>query len=174
MKKSILNVLVLAFVIINLIMTSILAFAVVPSMKKTNNLIDKICEMVDLEAGGKVDSVGIPIDQIETVDITASDGGAMTVNLKPSTDGKDHYMVVVITLSLNKTSEDYAKKSPLVTSAMSLIQDKVIQVASSYTKEELVANNQAFLDELLAQIKNELFEGSDMIYKVTFKSYTLQ
>ena len=174
MKKSILNVLILAFVIINLVMTSILAFAVFPSMKKTNNLIDKICEMVDLEAGGKEEETGLAIDQIATVDVTASDGNAMTVNLKPSTDGKDHYMVVVITLSLNKNSEDYAKKNTLVTSAMSLIQDKVIQVASTYTKEELVANNQAFLDELLSQIKNELFDGSDMIYKVTFKSFTLQ
>ncbi|MBQ5734095.1 MAG: flagellar basal body-associated FliL family protein [Lachnospiraceae bacterium] len=174
MKKSILNVLILAFVIINLVMTSILAFAVIPSMKKTNNLIDKICEMVDLEAGGKEEETGLAIDQIATVDVTASDGNAMTVNLKPSTDGKDHYMVVVITLSLNKNSEDYAKKNTLVTSAMSLIQDKVIQVASTYTKEELVANNQAFLDELLSQIKNELFDGSDMIYKVTFKSFTLQ
>ena len=51
MKKGISNIIVLALVIVNLVLTVILVFTFLPSIKKTNNLVTKICDMVDLEVG---------------------------------------------------------------------------------------------------------------------------
>ena len=49
MKKGISNIIVLALVIVNLVLTVILVFTFLPSIKKTNNLVTKICDIVDLE-----------------------------------------------------------------------------------------------------------------------------
>ena len=42
MKKGISNIIVLALVIVNLVLTLILVFTFLPSNKKTNNLLTKI------------------------------------------------------------------------------------------------------------------------------------
>ena len=46
MKKGISNIIVLALVIVNLVLTVILVFTFLPSIKKTNNLVTKFCIMV--------------------------------------------------------------------------------------------------------------------------------
>ena len=52
MKKSMLNVITLALVLVNLILTVLLTFSLVSTNKKTNSLITKVAEIIDLDAGG--------------------------------------------------------------------------------------------------------------------------
>ena len=49
MKKGIVHVIILALVIVNLILTSIMMFAIVPSMKNSNSLVEKVAKAIDLE-----------------------------------------------------------------------------------------------------------------------------
>ena len=56
MKKSTLNVITLALVLINLVLTVLLTFSLVSTNKKTNNLITKVSEIIDLDVGGVVNS----------------------------------------------------------------------------------------------------------------------
>ena len=42
MKKNLMSVLILALVFVNIILTAVLAFSIIPSVKKTNQLVDKI------------------------------------------------------------------------------------------------------------------------------------
>ena len=49
MKKSMLNVITLALVLINLILTVLLTFSLVSTNNKTNNLITKVAQIIDLE-----------------------------------------------------------------------------------------------------------------------------
>ena len=52
MKKSTLNVITLALVLINLVLTVILTFSLVSTNNKTNKLISKVAEIIDLDVAG--------------------------------------------------------------------------------------------------------------------------
>ena len=55
MKKSMLNVITLALVLVNLVLTVILTFSLVSTNNKTNKLVTKVSEIIDLDvAGAKV------------------------------------------------------------------------------------------------------------------------
>ena len=49
MKKNIFSVIALAISIINLILTVLIVFTLVPSAVKTNDLVSKVAENIDLE-----------------------------------------------------------------------------------------------------------------------------
>ena len=49
MKKSMLNVIILALVLVNLVLTVILTFSLVSTNKKTNSLINKVAQIIDLD-----------------------------------------------------------------------------------------------------------------------------
>lgn len=51
MKKNILTIIIMALTVINVILTAVVLFSAVPAMNRTNNLIKKITEVVDLETG---------------------------------------------------------------------------------------------------------------------------
>ena len=49
MKKSMLNVITLALVLVNLVLTVILTFSLVSTNNKTNKLVTKVSEIIDLD-----------------------------------------------------------------------------------------------------------------------------
>ena len=106
MKKNLLTVIILALVLVNLILTAVLAFSVIPQTKKSNELIDQVCAAIniELEGGQNKDSSAVPIEEIAVYNITDN----FTVNLADNGDGKKHYAVFSVGLSVNKTSESYA------------------------------------------------------------------
>ena len=57
MKKSMLNVITLALVLINLVLTVLLTFSLVSTNNRTNNLIKKVGEIIDLDAAGNAANV---------------------------------------------------------------------------------------------------------------------
>ena len=63
MKKNLLTVIILALVLVNLILTAVLAFSVIPQTKKSNELIDQVCAAIniELEGGQNKDSSAVPI-----------------------------------------------------------------------------------------------------------------
>ena len=108
MKKNLMTVIILALVLVNLVLTAILAFTIIPQTRKSNQLIDKIASAIDLELedGSSKDTAAVPVEDIEVYDIEAS----FTVNLSPSGDGKDHVAVFSIGLSLNTKSDGFDGK----------------------------------------------------------------
>ena len=75
MKKSTLNVITLALVLINLALTVILTFSLVSTNNKTNKLIGKVAEIIDLDVAGidnsdKSSSSGGEIEDTSYVDVT--------------------------------------------------------------------------------------------------------
>ena len=79
MKKNLLTVIILALVLVNLILTAVLAFSVIPQTKKSNELIDQVCAAIniELEGGQNKDSSAVPIEEIAVYNITDN----FTVNL---------------------------------------------------------------------------------------------
>ena len=49
MKKNILTIVIMASTLLNLILTIVIVFSVVPAMNKTGKLVDKVASVIDLE-----------------------------------------------------------------------------------------------------------------------------
>ena len=92
MKKNLMSVLILALVLVNTILTAILAIGIIPSVKKSNQLVETVASAINLELNGAngESAASVPMAQIETYDLE----NEMTINFKKGEDGKDHYVVL--------------------------------------------------------------------------------
>ncbi len=170
MKRNMLTVVVMALVIVNIVLTALMYFSIMPTTQKQNELITKIAGAIDLQLqdqneGGEME---IPIDQIQVYDIEDS----MTINLKKGEDGEDHFAVVSISLSLNTKDKDFATYQPELSTKESLIKDKIISVVSAYSIDELKGNTVEVQDELLAELQ-KMFD-SKFIIGVGFRDVIYQ
>lgn len=171
MKKNIFSIVILALVIVNLVLTAIMMFSVVPASKKTNALVTKICTVLDLELEANAAETGdvtIPIDQIATYDIADK----FTVNLKKAEDGKDHFAVFSITLSMDTKNDGYKSYGEKMSEKESLIKSEINEVVSGFTLEEAQSNRES-LQEALRQRLTDMFD-SDFIIKVAFRDIVFQ
>ena len=103
MKKNMLSILILALLIVNIVLTAIMMFSVTGTAKKTSALIDDISAAINLDLQNQSATstsapiVDVPIENIDVFPI----GEELTVPLAKGADGKDHYYLVAVSLSLN-------------------------------------------------------------------------
>ena len=170
MKKNLVSVIILALVLVNLILTAVLAFTIIPQTQKSNILIDRVCAAIDLELESSGDALAaIPIEDIEVYNVADQ----FTINLKDSGDGKSHYALFSVGFSLNIKSEAYETVTVEGISAKeTLIKDKIIGIVKQYTKEEFDANSEAVKAEILEAMQ-EMF-GSDFVVGVSFSGVQTQ
>ena len=164
MKKNLVTVITLALVLVNLVLTVVLTISIVPETKKANELITKVCGAIDLdlESGSATSAENIPIEDLEVYNIEDK----MTINLKKGEDGKDHFAIVTVALSINKEHEDYKKLQPQLAEKQNLIKAEINNVVSKYTMEEIKNNQNAVQEELLKNLQ-KMF-ASDFIVAVGF------
>lgn len=169
MKRNLLSVLVLALLVVNIVLTAILMFSVVGTNNKVAALVTDIGTILQLEIGGANGEGGkeLNIEDIEMYNIEES----MTIHLKTAEDGKDHYCIVSVALSVNTKHEDYKGYGTTIGNYESLIKSEIDQVIGSYTKEEAEANKEAIADEILTRIQ-ELYD-STFIVDVVFNGWNL-
>lgn len=164
MKKNLVTVITLALVLVNLVLTVVLTISIVPETKKANELITKVCGAIDLdlESGSATSAENIPIEDLEVYNVEDK----MTINLKKGEDGKDHFAIVTVSLSINKEHEDYKKMQPQLAEKKNLIKAEINNVVSQYTMEEIKSNQTAVQEELLKKLQ-KMF-ASDFIVAVGF------
>ena len=110
MKKSMLNVIILALVLVNLVLTVILTFSLVSTNKKTNSLINKVAQIIDLDVAGGVSnnnsSTGSGIENVSYIDIKNNDSTDIIVSYVDN--GKTRYAVLSVSVGLNSKAKDYS------------------------------------------------------------------
>ena len=170
MKKNLITVITLALVVMNLVLTVILTITILPETKKANELITKVCSAIDLdlESGSATSNADIPIDQIDVYDIEDQ----QTINLKSSGDGKDHFAVITVSISMDKKNKDYKDLQPEVENKVELIKGEINNIVSQYTIEEIKNNQSAVQTEILKDLQ-KMF-GSDFIVAVGFPTAQYQ
>lgn len=172
MKKNLLSVVILALLVVNLILTGIMMFSCVSANKKTAALVNDIASVLDLELTGG----GSNAEEVAAVSVADTEiyniADAMTVALRPSEDGKEHYCMCEVSFSMNKTHEDYETMSPMVATQESKIRSIIIGVIGGYTKEEAQANQKAIESTILEQVQ-QMF-GSNFIYEAYFRDVKFQ
>lgn len=172
MKKNLLSVVILALLVVNLILTGIMMFSCVSANKKTAALVNDIASVLDLELTGG----GSNTEEVAAVSVADTEiyniADAMTVALRPSEDGKEHYCMCEVSFSMNKNHEDYETMSPMVATQESKIRSIIIGVIGGYTKEEAQANQKAIESAILEQVQ-QMF-GSNFIYEAYFRDVKFQ
>ncbi len=175
MKKSMLNVITLALVLINLVLTVILTFSLVSTNNKTNSLITKVAQIIDLDVGGiQTDGTGnssqVSIDDIEYVQVVSGDTNNITISYTEG--GKNHYVVLTVSIGLNKKSKDYESKAASITNGMNLIVSQITTEALKYSYSSVTTNKTTIESNLLASLQ-DMFQ-TDMIYSVTLSQIMVQ
>lgn len=170
MKKNLITVIILALVIVNLVLTAVLAITIIPETQKANQLITQVCSAIDLEleSGSDSASANIPIEQTEDFNIEES----MTINLKKGEDGNDHYAVLNVVLTMNKEAEDYDTYKTELEGKVSRIKAEVNNVVSTYTYDEIKNDPQAVQEAILDELQTMF--PADFIVGVGFSSATYQ
>ncbi|NLY49095.1 MAG: hypothetical protein GX059_08775 [Clostridiales bacterium] len=162
MRRNILTIIIMAMCLINIVLSSILIFVMVPTANKTIKLIDKVAQIIDLELESPDSSIeNIGVSDIETYLINER----LTCLLAKS-DEEDHYAVFYLSLSLNKTHSDYAKLQPLIGNYENNIKEIVSDEFGKYTIDEARANKDKIREQVTIRIQ-ELFK-SDFIINVSF------
>lgn len=177
MKKNLISVIILALLLVNLVLTALLMFTMMPATKNANTLISQVASAIDLElTNGTGDQTStVPIENIEVFNVPSTADEKMTINLKAAGDGKDHFAIVVVSLSLDKTSEAYKTFGSTMTEKESLIRNEINAVISSHSITDLKTNNQAILDEILESVQTMFGkDGKKLIVGVGFRSIQYQ
>ena len=170
MKKNLITVITLALVVVNLVLTVILTITILPETQKANELITKVCSAIDLdlESGSATSNANIPIDQIEVYNIDDE----QTINLKQDGDGKDHFAMLTVSISMDTKNSDYKDLKPQVEEKVNLIKGDINNIVSQYTIDEIKNNQSAVQDEILKDLQ-KIF-GTDFIVAVGFPTAQYQ
>ena len=156
--------------VVNLVLTVILTITILPETQKANELITKVCSAIDLdlESGSATSNANIPIDQIEVYNIDDE----QTINLKQDGDGKDHFAMITVSISMDTKNSDYKELKPQVEEKVNLIKGDINNIVSQYTIDEIKNNQSAVQDEILKDLQ-KMF-GSDFIVAVGFPTAQYQ
>ena len=153
MKKSLLTVLTFALVLINLVLTGLMAFQIIPEVKNVNALISKVSSAMDLDmkvANAANGNSTVPLENLATYALADS----LNINLKDTGDGQQHFASMSVTLYMDSTSDAYSKYSAELSSDSttkkydSMIKNKIIEVVQQYTVDQVQNDSD--------QIKNDI------------------
>lgn len=169
MKRNILSIIVIALCAMNLIMSVVLVFAVVPASSKTNKLIGQVASVLNLELESRKEKEKekeIALKDKETVPFE----GDYTINLKKTPgDDKDHYAITKqLSITLNKKGKGYKDVSPRLETDQSVIIGIFTDAFADYSKEDMALEEKK--DEVKQKVIKKLQEyyNSECIIDVSF------
>lgn len=175
MKKNILTIIIMALAVINVILTAVIVFTMVPAMSRTNNLVQEISQMVDLELEKSEEDKNavVSVKDREVHNFSSSTGQNLTINLKKGQDGKDHYALVdMVYVTINKSADDYKDIAAIIDEKGSDVIQKVTDVIGNYDYETISADRDAMKQEIIKKLQ-EFFE-TEAIIDVSFDNLRFQ
>ena len=160
MKKNMLTILVLILCIVNLTLSAYIVFTVVPNAQRTDTLITKILQIIDLELESPLPTninTTYDIENIEKYELED-----MTANVAAGSDGKQHYAKISASLTINNADEDYVKLNPKVETMKSDIISIIKSDVSSYTHDQLG------LPETKKEVKEKILTDIQTLFNSRF------
>ena len=174
MKKNMMTLVILALLVVNTALTGIMMFSVMTTNMQVVELVKKISLAVDVDMGTASGIQATPSGgggNVNIADIaTYNIADQITVKLKHdpgSTDEKDRYAVVGVTLSLNTKDPDYEAYS-------ATIADEINKVITSYTYEDIQEISTEQIQQKILQSLQNMYGGSSFICGVSFSSWLTQ
>lgn len=167
MKKNMLAIVILAATIVNVALTALMLFTVIPKAQRTDELIQKICAIIDLELEDPdaADYAEIPFEDRETYNLSSK----LTVNLtKAAGEDKSPFAQVEVTLMLNKKAESYEKVQPLIANYESIIRSIVSEEVAKFTVDNIDENKDLIQKTVLTRLSTE-FGTTDLLIGVVLQ-----
>lgn len=172
MKKNLLSIIILALLLVNIVLTTVMMLNVTSTNKKVADLVTNIATVMNLELtapGAENPEEAVSLADTEVYAIT----GAMTMPLAPevTADGnaKVGYLVCNVSFSLNTKHADYKTygSAEAMAGREELIKDEINTIVSKHTASQLQsdAGLEGLKAEILKAVQN-LYQ-SDFIYKVS-------
>lgn len=138
MKKNILTIVIMAATLINVILSAVLVFSVMPAMNKTSNLVDKVASVIDLEIeDANAEEQEYTVNDLRTY--TKTYDATVNINLKKEAgDDTNHYAQLSgFTLYFNTKAEDYSEISESIQGNDVYVDDIVKETISSYSASSI-------------------------------------
>ena len=160
MKKNMLTILVVILCIVNLTLSAYIVFTVVPNAQRTDKLITRILQIIDLELESP-----LPQDINNTYDIENIEKYEiedMTTNVAAGKDGKSHYAKISASLTINNKDDDYAKLNPKVETMKADIVSIIKENVSKYDNEQLS------LPETKKAVKEQILSDVQTLFNSKF------
>ena len=138
MKKNIFSVIIAALTVINVILTAIMFFVMLPTFQKTNNLITQVASVLNLELDQE-DSEGVQDYTLKDLEqYSVAFESQQTLNLASGDDGKMHYaMLDGYTISINKKAKDYKDVNETLKANEAKLTDVIRGVIQSHTVDDI-------------------------------------
>ncbi len=170
MKKGTINILTLVLCLMNIVLTSVIVFAVVPAMNSTTALVNKIASAIDLEKEAKQQYTdGISIDSVKSYSFEEK----MTITLKADANGKASYAQFSVVMTLNTEDENYEKYEGTLSDNEKLMRSTVEDVVKQYTASEL-NNNIEIIEEEVTEALRKMYNETEFIYDVSLSDLVTQ
>lgn len=171
MKRNMLTIVILALSIVNLVLTALVVFSVVPNVKKTNNLIDQVAKIInlDLEAQNGNEKIMTP-DDLDNYALEEE----VIINLKKDADSsKERYAAVSkISLTLYNGVSDYDKVKKNIDESTESIYDIIRKSFKSYTIDEAKANEEVIKENIIKMLNDKY--GHKVVQSIVFGSLIYQ
>lgn len=137
MKKNIFSVIIAALTVINVVLTAIMFFVMLPTFQKTNKLITQVASVLNLELEDENEGAeDYSLEDLEAFQVAFEE--QQTLNLADGEDGKLHYaMLDGYTLSLNKKSKDYKELSKTIKANETKFTDIIRSVIQSHSVDDI-------------------------------------
>lgn len=172
MKKNLLSIIILALLIVNLVLTSIMMFSVMGTNKKTGAVVADIASILKLELGngegGAEEAPAVSMEDTAIYEIEEE----MTILLSKGADDEDHVALVQVSLSMNTKDKGYKTYGATIGDQESLIKGVITDVISKYTADEVQPRIEDIKEEILSEIQ-KMYE-SEFIYQITFSKVFVQ
>lgn len=173
MKKNIFSVIITVLTVVNVVLTAIMFFVMVPTFNKTNNLITQVASVLNLELDGDSDAsadADYSMEDLEDTPVTFD--SQQTINLKTGADGSQHYaMISGYTISVNKKADDYKDfGTDAVTAKSSIYTDIIRSVIQFHTEDDI--SEDIVKKEALEQIQKKF--DTKAIVGITLTNFMYQ
>lgn len=174
MKKNLLSVLILALLIINLVMTTIMMISVTGTNKKTAAIVTDIASILKLEldTGNESEDAEAVVSLADTSVYDLPE--EMTIPLAKGEDGTSHYAMIKVSLSMNIKDEGYKTYGESISTHQSLIEGIITETVSKYSADELQPRSADVQKEILDRLQSKEMFDSKFVYKVTFSKLIVQ
>lgn len=171
MKKNLMSVLILALLVVNIALTSIMMFSVMGTAKKTSAIVTDIASVLKLELTttseeGQTEEEVVPIENVAVHNIPDK----MTLTLKNGEDGSPHFAMVSVSFSLNTKDKGYKKYAETLTDKDPILKDIIIEVFANHTVDEVKNDTEVIKKEILEKVQ-AVFD-SKFIFNVVFGEIT--
>lgn len=172
MKKNLLSIVILALLIVNLVLTSIMMFSVMSTNKKTGAVVADIAAILKLELGTEEEQQEAAAVSMEDTAFHDMEEELTIMLAKDPLDenAKDHFVLVQISLSMDTKNKDYKTYGESINDNQ--IAGIAQEVFGRYTADEVQPRTEDIKKEILAEIQK--LYNSEFIYKVTFSKLVVQ